>query len=154
VEDYLQEYGRGGRDGRPALALLFCNNGDEARLLRWLAKKTAERAVANGQRTPQQAADTLHGRHERISEMAHVAADNRHCFRAELNNALVGPITARRRSWARRLLDWAFTRHAKPHRSTVCCDVCNPELVGRLRTGKYVPAAPAGMRPDARRARR
>ena len=42
VEDYLQEFGRAGRDGQPALAVLFSDPDSDAGLLRYMAAKNAE----------------------------------------------------------------------------------------------------------------
>src|SRR5205823_12233605 len=43
VEDYLQEFGRAGRDGAPSVAILFTGMKDEG-LLRFMAEKTVESA--------------------------------------------------------------------------------------------------------------
>ncbi len=141
VEDYLQEFGRAGRDGEPALALLFRDGGKEAGLLHWMADKTAERVVAEGARTPAQAQETLRGRRARIDEMARLTGQGERCFRAELNEALMGPEARKRRSWALRILDWAFARRTHVRTADACCDVCDPELGVQLRAGAYAPAA-------------
>jgi ATP-dependent DNA helicase RecQ len=151
VEDYLQEFGRAGRDGQPALSLLFGAGGREAGLLHWMADKTAEQVVAEGKRTAEQANETLRGRRERIDEMGRLAKQRERCFRAELNEALMGPAVKQHRSWALRILDWAFARDTPVAKADACCDVCNPELAERLRHGTYAPQARAsstGVIPD------
>jgi ATP-dependent DNA helicase RecQ len=158
VEDYLQEFGRAGRDGHPALAVLFTSS-DDAGLLRWMAQKTSERAVSEGKRTPEQARLTLDGRNARIAEMsslAHLppkdAFGRPQCFRRALNEALVGREGQSRRPWSERLLGWAFSRKTRATPASGCCDVCDPELATRVRAAQYVPtlsgtsAAPLGRR--------
>ena len=165
VEDYLQEFGRAGRDGEPALALLFRDGGREAGLLRWMAEKTSDEVVAQGKRTHEEAQVTLRGRLERIQEMARIASRADRCFRAQLNEALLGPEVRERRSWALRVLDWALARRARARTGDACCDICNPEIAERLRQGAYAPlaegvhpsrtsAAPSASALDDRRRRR
>ena len=45
VEDYLQEFGRAGRDGLPSVAIVFYAHGDQASdidLLNFMAEKAVE----------------------------------------------------------------------------------------------------------------
>src|SRR5437762_5715456 len=64
VEDYLQEFGRAGRDGRPSVAVLFTGVKDEG-LLRFMAKKTAEQADTD----PVTKQETLDAKYRAIDEM-------------------------------------------------------------------------------------
>src|SRR3954454_1918905 len=84
--------------------------------------------------------------------MARLAAQNRRCFRAELNEALTGPVAHARRSWALRILDLAFGRRTRVEAAYACCDVCSPVVVSRLRAGTYAPTTP--LRPARRRSPR
>lgn len=139
VEDYLQEFGRGGRDGQPALSLLFGDGGRESGLLHWMADKTAENVVSENKRTYAQAQETLRGKTERIDEMARLTSQTTRCFRSELIEALAGPPTQQRRPLALRILDWAFSTRTHVRSADACCDICNPELVTQLRAGTYAP---------------
>ena len=75
VEDYLQEFGRSGRDGRPALSLLFGDGGRESGLLQWMPNKTAEDVVSENKRTYAQAQETLRGKTDRRDGPADRTAD-------------------------------------------------------------------------------
>jgi len=160
VEDYLQEFGRGGRDGQPAVSLLFGDGGRESGLLRWMANKTAEIVVAENRRTFAQAQETLRGKNERIDDMARLTRQDTRCFRAELIEALTSPPDAPRRSVALRILDWAFSSRSRIRTADACCDFCNSELVTQLRAGAYAPGSgghgaarlrPRGTSPVGRR---
>jgi ATP-dependent DNA helicase RecQ len=139
VEDYLQELGRAGRDGKPALALLFTAGGSETGLLEFMAEKTAESAVASGARDAAGAQSTLAGRVRRIEETQELVRSQERCFRAALLEVLEGPRRRRRRSPARWLLDLVFSTRTRVERAGACCDYCQPELRRRILAGTYTP---------------
>ena len=142
VEDYLQEFGRAGRDGHPAVAVLFSEGGRETGLLRWMANKTREEVVASGKRTPEQAQLTYRGRLDRIEELAKLVGDRDHCMRRGLNDALAGNFKSRRASVPVRLVSWTLAERTRVEPGDGCCDACDPQLADQIRVGGYVPRTP------------
>ncbi len=119
VEDYVQEFGRAGRDGKPAVAVLFTRPG-ETGLLRFMAHKTVERASLDEAAAGQALAIKL----EAIEEMQRLAAQRSGCFRRGLLACFGGAsaIAARPAAW--RLLAWVFEEPRRITPTRVCCDAC------------------------------
>src|SRR5207247_7704592 len=67
VEDYLQEFGRAGRDGGPSVAVMFASVKDQG-LLRFMAKKTVELASTG----PATQKETLDAKYRAIDEMSRI----------------------------------------------------------------------------------
>ncbi len=139
AEDYLQEFGRAGRDGKPALALVFTRGAKDVGLLKWMAERSAEEVVDSGRRTAGEARETLAGRVSRIEAMNTLVGRTDRCFRAELLEVLQGPKRRRRRTLARWLLDIVFSSHPRTEHAGACCDHCQPALVKRVKAGAYTP---------------
>ncbi len=139
VEDYLQEFGRAGRDGMPALALLFTAGNSDTGLWEYMAAKTAEDVIGSGRRSADDARITLDGRVARIRETQRLVSERNRCFRAALLQALEGSRPRRRRSLARRLLDLVFSSRTRIKSAGVCCEYCQPELEQRIRAGTFTP---------------
>ncbi len=117
VEDYLQEFGRVGRDGRPALAVLFTNPNpqDDLFLLDFMAERTVEDSGSNGH------AAVLASMKAESRRMNSLALDTR-CFREGLRRAMLGERT--KRPWSIRILDRVFAERQRTDRSHFCCDHC------------------------------
>lgn len=120
VEDYLQEFGRAGRDGRPAVALLFTRSGDSG-LLRFMAEKTVDSARLDDDTR----SGVLTAKYETIEQMAQRATALGVCFRAMIIEYFEGRRSVQRRSLATRIVEWIFSRPERVAKPRVCCDRCD-----------------------------
>ena len=127
VEDYLQEFGRAGRDGRPAVAVLFTGVKDEG-LLRFMAKKTVEQ----GNTDPATKQETLDAKYRAIDEMRSVATARDACFRKAIVQYFGEVPSPHGRSFAVRIVDWLFSRSITIRRTPLCCDRCDQVGVGNV----------------------
>jgi superfamily II DNA helicase RecQ len=120
VEDYLQEFGRAGRDGNPSIAVLFTGAKDEG-LLRFMAKKTVESADVEAASK----AGVLAGKLGAIEEMRKAATSRDACFRRAIIEYFGEVLSPRRRSLAVWIVDLLFSRSVRIRRTRLCCDRCD-----------------------------
>lgn len=121
-EDYLQEFGRAGRNGQRSVAVLLTDSkpdGPALNLLDFMAGLTVKVAkVTAGERAE------LLAQKRRLSRQMQSFAFDRSCFRDALLSYF-GEIQVRpRRPLALRIIDWVFTTHGARAETGVCCDVC------------------------------
>jgi len=164
VEDYLQEYGRAGRDGRPAVAVIFHGGEigtrintrhDDISLLEFMANKTAEYAVRergrkiiekNGQITGQEA-EELNEDKDNIAQTEYdniaalqgmITADA--CFRRAISAYFQRDIVqaVRPKFLLSRLALWIvaklYASNPPPFERRFCCDYCEKMKI-RAQTG-------------------
>ena len=93
AEDYLQEFGRAGRDGKPSLAVLLTGD-DDTGLLKFMARKTVEAAKL----TPEDASKRLKTKIESIETMQAMALAKRQCMRRSLLKYFEGGVAKKRLS--------------------------------------------------------
>lgn len=129
VEDYLQEFGRAGRDGNPAVAVLFTNpkSGDDLFLLDFMAEKTVEGSTAVEDRSA--IGTALKQDAQKMNDIARSEA----CFRKELRAAMGGEQA--KRPWAIRILDWVFAERQRVKTALFCCDRCARKWKMRVAEG-------------------
>jgi len=127
VEDYLQEVGRAGRDGKPSIALIFKSRNDTGLRL-YMAEMTAQEAVRKGM----DGQASLSAKIENIDQLDRMILDRRQCFRKQILKYFKEDEGIKRRSIAMMIIEWLMCRKSKSHRSKICCDVCNAREVKRV----------------------
>jgi ATP-dependent DNA helicase RecQ len=120
VEDYLQEFGRAGRDGKPSLAVLLAGD-DDTGLLKFMARRTVESAKL----PPAEAGHRLKAKFESIETMQAMALASRQCMRRSLLKYFEGGVTKKHPSLALRIVTWLYVSRSKTERTRYCCDYCN-----------------------------
>ncbi|MDG1737799.1 MAG: RecQ family ATP-dependent DNA helicase [Paracoccaceae bacterium] len=118
VEDYAQEFGRAGRDGRQSLAVLFTKSDDE-KLLNFMAKKSVEGSNIS----PQARSIALEKRKNSIQKIKSFANQRDKCF----NQLLLDELGSTHKPIPRLskfFLSLAFAQRQKRERRNACCDGC------------------------------
>ncbi|MBR2118119.1 MAG: RecQ family ATP-dependent DNA helicase [Afipia sp.] len=127
IEDYLQEFGRAGRDGAPSIAVLLQGEG-EAREDIGLLRYMAQRAINGAGLSDDSAALALRYKHNQIAAMAKMAGYNT-CFRAALVGYFKGPEKPVRKSIATRIMEWVFADARLSQSRVACCDACHQAAI-------------------------
>lgn len=123
-EDYLQEFGRAGRDGEQALAVLLSGQGPdkEIGLLQFMVTKMLEKLAID----PGQVGKLKQIRFSEIASMAALARSRGTCFRKRLLEYFGVHGRGTTESFAAWIIRLVFSQKRKALRSRTCCDVCSP----------------------------
>ncbi|TBE22942.1 RecQ family ATP-dependent DNA helicase [Rhizobium ruizarguesonis] len=122
VEDYLQEFGRAGRDSRQAAAIIFTEGnraGRDVGLLRFMAEKTS----GTSELDEVTARSMLQQRYSQIEDLS-VLLNAKGCLRTGLVEYFEGPKVPVRHGLGRMILNWVFSSDSKARRFRYCCDAC------------------------------
>lgn len=120
VEDYLQEFGRAGRDRRQALAVLL-RGRDDTGLLRFMAEKTVANADIEEAARPL----ALEAKLAAIDDMHQLAVQRHGCVRAGLLRYFTGDTASSSASTGLRILQWLYEQPNRRPRTAFCCDDCD-----------------------------
>lgn len=127
VEDYLQEFGRAGRDGKPSIAVIFKSPND-IKLRRFMAEKSLKaQAQENNRRS-----EILLRKYENIDDLDRMLTNKRTCFRQQIIRYFQDGNRPRRRSIGMMILEWLLSSHRKVEKAHFCCDACNTERARNL----------------------
>lgn len=139
VEDYLQEFGRAGRDGKASIAVLLHDRKSPRRDLS-LLKYMADRAAESAQLESEMSAAALKQKTTQIEQMAKLTVGEG-CFRSSLAGYFTGPKRVARRSFSAWLLEFVFSDRARVQQKVACCDACHQRRIvrhGRLAFARRV----------------
>ena len=123
MEDLLQELGRAGRDGKPAVSLTYhddmTSDGDVHRL-RFMAEKTVETAQLDE-------ADRAKLLKDRLKKIDIVAASfqSKTCFRKTICEYFESSAAQNSLSISAHILDWLFGAKHRKQQPLACCDICD-----------------------------
>jgi ATP-dependent DNA helicase RecQ len=131
VEDYLQEFGRAGRDGKRSLAVLLTRD-DDAGLLHFMAKKTVEGAELG----PADCEAVLRLKEDQIRDMVKLARRDGGCVRAAIKDYFISSESRPKRPLLLRFLEWLFGEQRTVETLPGCCDLCDPSLKALISAGK------------------
>jgi ATP-dependent DNA helicase RecQ len=120
VEDYLQEFGRAGRDGGPSIAVLFTGPKD-AGLLTYMAGLTVEQSDLE----PAGKTGALLAKYAGITQMQQRATARDTCFRDAIVQYFGAEKSQRGKSLSVRIVEWLFSRSGQSVRAHGCCDKCD-----------------------------
>lgn len=123
VEDYLQEFGRAGRDGKPSTALIFKSKHDTG-LRIFMAELTAKEAIKRG-RDATDIQNTLATKIENINELDRMIMDRHRCFRKGVMDYFKEDKKIKRKSWAMIILEWLLCKQSDVKKTSFCCDFCD-----------------------------
>ncbi len=119
VEDYLQEFGRAGRDGEPAVAVVF-KRKDDIGVHKYMVQKTYK-DVADASSKVQ-----VSRRFHAIEELDEMIRNEHQCFRRTITNYFDDQ-KPKKRSLAMRIVEWLFSIRKHVKQGAFCCDACAPK---------------------------
>lgn len=134
AEDYLQEFGRAGRDGKRAVAILLRDpkpDGPSIGLLDFMADRAAEQA-------PESDRGRLIGWRRGLARDMQALAFSKSCFRDGLLGYFGEARTRPRQSLALRIVSWLFSDQAKRVERGLCCDACDGRSAPRGNPARFV----------------
>ena len=140
AEDYLQEFGRAGRDGKQSLAILFTKS-DDNKIPEFLLRKTLEKLPLS----EDEWRSLYKKKRAGITLMSNMAENTGSCLTQMLKDELDVDRTSRK-AFARFILELIFSRRQKIAPRKYCCDDCYRKQKRAGRVSDFALEVIEGMR--------
>lgn len=126
IEDYVQEYGRAGRDGKEAQAILFYNkcdkveDDDDFRLQKFMIEMTLDKSgLEQFERDAEYKFSVA-----RLQDMRNYAISNAECLRKQISSYFDDDKTRKKFNLSKFILNFIFTTKPKEKKIFKCCSAC------------------------------
>ena len=139
VEDYLQEFGRAGRDGEQALAVIFDGDPNDEGIRTYLAEQTVKQLDI----APAAKKDILAGKTRNIEALHNLLIARSMCLRSGVIRHLEVERPRQFKDKILEFLEWFFSYPTFTRNSRFCCDFCHPEVAQEVLEYGYVHDATA-----------
>lgn len=120
VEDYLQEFGRAGRDGKPSIAVVFQGSREDEKLLKWMC----DRSLEGSKLERSELAAVRREKHQSVDEIARLTRGSERCFRKAIRAAFGDEDRTTKRLFSIWLLERVFSASRRRTARGDCCDAC------------------------------
>ena len=132
IEDYVQEYGRAGRDGNMSLALLFyrssCNSEDDRdyALQKFMINISLDAAKLTDSERKAEYGFQLDG----LNDMRDYVRSKGKCLREQINRYFDVAARKQKVNLSVKILDYIYTSRDGRGVKECCCSVCSPGQIG------------------------
>lgn len=128
IEDYVQEFGRAGRDGKPSKALLFTSDNDYG-LQKFMIEKTLDSTrLSNIEKKTE-----LEYQIQRLEEMSQYSKQDTGCLRKAIRSYFEeDPDIEKKKPLSVQILNFIFSSKKRRSKKSICCSNCKPRLISDL----------------------
>ena len=140
IEDYAQEYGRAGRDGQQAAALLFYRyenssaNDDDYKIQEYMIKLTLNNVIPKLDESAY--LNEYRYQMKKLEEMKRFT-ESKECLRKQIQDYFNNEKSEKKIDLTRIILNFIFTKRSNEKKDYSCCSFCNESQLEYLINYKF-----------------